>query len=405
MSRSAKKAGWIAAQSALNTDPSTNGSGYLWVPTYSIGEVPSGITQLETNFMTGRDQGTLPLVGPGGGSIEIVTPAIGLPTEAGDGVSASAGADDWYDDINENMVSDTPTEREGENVASAAASTITFDAAATDLTTNDLIAVYDASSTALAARSQWALLVSGSGAGPWTIAPSWTNTPTAAAIAYASRQYIWTTTTQGGSHRAWVIQDDDVDAGNSTYYRCLDGRLSARSIVFEAGQRIEDRQTWMFDSIVEDRANKTNLPTPGVGPAISALVGLYSCVWFNGTEYATRSVTINFNLETQPVASTCGANGRAGFNILRAHPTVTIEPEATDAIRDLYRTVGSGRLLVQLGAGVFGTVINSCAFHAENAYVMTADRNDEGGRARQSVSFKVCDPGSTTARFWQFARA
>src|SRR5688572_22799047 len=97
--RTLKKSAWIAAQSALNSDPSTNGSGYLWVPTFSIGEVPSGTAQLVTDYQTGRDQGTLPVPGADGGSIEIVTPVIGLPTEAGDGVSAGAGADDWYDDI------------------------------------------------------------------------------------------------------------------------------------------------------------------------------------------------------------------------------------------------------------------------------------------------------------------
>lgn len=404
MARTLFKAGWIAPQSALNTDPSTNGSGYLWVPAYSIGEVPSGTAQLTTDYFTGRDQGTLPVPGADGGAIEVVTPVIGLPTEAGDGVSSGAGADDWNDCINENHVTDSPTEREGENVLSSGAAEITFDAAATNLVPGDLIAVYDAA--ALPGRTQWALLVSGTGAGPYVTAPAWEEEPTAAAIAYAARQYVWTTSTLGGSHQAWTLMDSNVDGGNTTYYRCLDGRLQSRSIVFDAGQRIEDRQTWMFDSIVEDRANKTNLPTPGVSPAVSPLVGLYSGVWFNGTAYATKRVSIDFNIEMNQVDATSGPNGRAGFEILKCQPTITIEPEATDALRDLKRGMStSGPLLVQLGAGVFGTVLNTCAFHAASAYVMEAARTDDGGRARQTVTFKVCDPGSTTFRYWQFARA
>ncbi len=404
MAREGQKSAWIATQSTLNSDPSTNGSGYVWMPTYSIGQVPSGTQQLETNFFTGRDQGTAPIAGPDGGSIEIVTPAIGLPVEGGDGTSTSdATNDDWYNHVNENHTTDTQTDREGENVLSSTGTGITFDAAATNLVPGDLICVYD--SAAIAGRSQWAVLVSGTGAGPYVTAPAWESNPTAAAVAYAARQHVWTTTTTGGSHRAMVIQDSNVDGGNNTYYRCLDGRLQSRSIVYEAGQRIEDRQTWMFDSIVEDRANKSSLPTPGVAPSVTPLVGLYSGVWFNGTAYATKRVSIDFNIEMQPVEATSGANGRAGFTILRCQPTVTIEPESTDDLRDLKRSVGTGRLLVQLGAGVFGTVVNSCAFHAGNAYVMEAERTADGQRARSTVTFKVIDPASTTARYWQFARA
>lgn len=416
MARSAQKAAFIRVESTYATDPDNDGSDYTWMPTFSIGEIPNGLTQLETNYMTGRGTPTAPIVGPDGGSIEIVTPVIGLGTAGEDGESASQQTDDWYDDCWENHVTDTATEREGEAVLSATGSTITFDASVTDLTTRDLIAVYDSSSAALAVRSQICQLASGSGAGPWTVAPTFTNnlssSPTAASVAYGGRHYIWSPTIVGGNSRALVIRDSDVGSSDDVgTYLCLGGRITSRSIVGEAGGRWEDRMTWSFDSITEDASDKSSLPSVGIAPSVTPTVCMLSPVWFNGTAYSTRRIEINFNIESPAIAATAGANGRSGWDIVACNPTVTIEPLATDDLRELKRDITTGQLLVQIGAGILDSgaeYINCCAFHAQSAYVMEADRNDEGGRSRQSVTFKVVEPGifsgSTFGRFWQFVR-
>lgn len=417
MARTVKKSAYIRVETTYGTDPDNDGSDYVWVPAFSIGEIPSGVEQLETNYMTNRGLPTAPIAGPDGGQVEMVVPVIGLPTEAGDGVSAGAGADDWYDDFWENHVDDTPTEREGEAVLSANTTDITYDAAATNLAAQDLIAVYDAAAAPAAlGRAQWTQIQSGAGAGPWVVEPDFAVAPTSSAVAYAARQYIWTPgfsgtgLPTGGSSRSLFIRDDHNQIGG---YVCTGGRIISRSIVAEAGQRWEDRVTWGFDAIVEDSSDKASIDSAGVGPSVTPLICTLSPVWFGGTQYATRRVEINFNIEAQPIAATSGTNGRSGWDILACNPTVTIEPLATDAIRDLKRDITQGQLLIQLGAGVFNQggsgVLNTCCFFAHRAVVMEAERTDDGGRARQTVTFKCIDAGafsgSTMNRFWMFARA
>lgn len=408
--RTLKKSAHIAAESSYGVDPDADGSDYAWIPAYSIGEVPAGTTQLETNYMTNRGMPTASIAGPDGGQVEIVVPPIGLPTEAGDGVSASAGADDWYDDFWENHVSDTPLEKNGEGIASANTTDITFDAVPTNISSQSLIAVYDG--TGFPSRSQWTQVQSGSGAGPYTVEPDFDTAPTAAGITYGSRAYRWMPTSlsgaglpTGGSSRAIYIQDDQIGG-----YSCLGGRIVQRTITGEAGGRWEDRCTWAFDSITEDSSAKSSLSQiASPAPAVTPLIITLSPVWFGGTAYVTRRIEINFNIEAAPVSATSGANGRSGYDILACNPTVVIETDATDAIRNLHRGPTSGQLLVQLGGGVFGTVLNTCCFFAHRAQVMEAARVDDSGRARHRITFKVIDEGAFASTnmsvVWAFARA
>ena len=409
MARSKKKAAYIAAESSFATDPSANGSGYAWIPALSLPDIPQGQELLPTDYFTSGPFPTTPIAGAQGGSFDMEIPVIGLATRAGDGTNASATADDWFDNCLESIFTDSPTERTGETVSSSTTSELTFDAGATDVTEQDLVAIYGSGD--VAERSQWVVLTDDASDPAWAIAPN--KTGTSSSVLYGTRQYHCDRNTAfGGSSQAIVIEDggDINDAEQIGAYMFLGCRPGSFKLVGEAGQMYRGSVTWLFNDVTEDSGNKTALPAPGVGPAVTPLICLLSGFWFNGTQYATRRVDIDLGIQAVPRPATSAAQGRSAYDILTISPTITIEPLRTDAIRELRRGVTEGRLLVQLGAGLpSGTILNSCAVHAENAYVDVADPVDESGTARQTVTFRVTDGGEwesgTLGRYFNFARA
>lgn len=413
MARTRKKAAYIAAESSYGSDPSSNGSGYAWIPALSLPEIPMGKELLETNYFTGRPYKTTPQLGREGGTFDMSIPIIGLADFATDGESPSATADDWFDNILESIFGDSPTEPTGETVNSSSASTVTFDAVATDVVEQDLIAVR--SSSILSTQSQVRLLSDGTSDPTWTVVPNFATSPSAS-VAYAVREYIQTETNTGGSSQSIVITDGGGIVGSSFdsdivgAYVFTGCRPTAFSITAEAGQRYTASLSIGFHDITEDSTNKTSLPEAGTAPATTPLVAILGAAYFNGTAYPTRRVEIDFGIQAAQIDATGSAEGRSGWDILEMHPVIRIEPLATDAIRELLRSgPTTGRLLVQLGAGWVGSgVCNGCVFHAELASPRAVERTDDNGRARQMVEFHVEDPGEWTSgtlgRVFQFGR-
>lgn len=400
MSRTRKRALFVDTETTYGSDPSANGSGYAAVPCFSIGDLTDGKEQLETAYHTGTVYDTAPETGKDGGSFDFETPVIGLETAAGDGTDASTVTDDWEDALLLHTYGNQTT-TSGEGLLSVASATaVTLDADAYNV--QNLFPVYEAGVPAAGARSQWNLVTVDPADNSYTIAPGFAENPTGAGVAYGSK--IYRPDDDGGDPLSFAYQDDEL------IYRCSGARVTSHSITWAAGQMLRSRWSVRFDNKTEEASTKTSLPTALAAPAITPLKGLLSPVWFNGTLYATSRVEINFNLETSEEMSTAATNGRAGDELIKAQPTIVIEPLRTDAILNLKRNVTKGRLLIQLGGGVLsGGVLNTMCFHAEEAYVSDVSPADENGRTRQQVTLTVSEKkefsAGVSSLIWQLARA
>jgi hypothetical protein len=399
MARTRKRAVWLAAESTYGADPSTNGSGYKAVPAFSVGDLGDGLEQLETNYATGRNFPTAPIAGRDGWSIDLELPWTGLASAAGDGVTP--GADDWADLILSH-IHGTQALVDGEGFAgSSTTSSWILDTDAYNI--QALIAAYESGVPTAAPRTQWGLITVDGGSGTYTVAPTADAAPTTSAVAFGHKDY--TLDDDGGATLALVVQDDDL------YYLCLGGRVTASSCTSEVGKKNIWKVTISGDSkVITDTSTKSALPSILSAPAVTPTKGLLSPVWFNGTKYATRVVTLDWGIKAAEIESTSATNGRADYQSIEVVPTLTIEPLRTDAILNLKRGVTSGRLLVQYGAGVLAnSILNTLCVHFEEAYVAEVTRTDNNGVARQTVKFMLSDKvyfsGSTASRAFQVARA
>jgi hypothetical protein len=395
MARTRKSALFVAAESTYGTDPSSSGAAYAYVPTFGqMGMLKDQKQLLETNYYTARNFPTPAIVGADGWAFDCEIPMNGLATAAGDG--SAPAADDWFDIILQH-VHGSQTSVSGEGVGTGSTtSSLVLD---TDIyNVQQLVPVFEASVPTGAPRTQWALITVDAGTGTYTVAPTMTQAPSTSAVAYGTKTYQFDD--DGGSSLAFVYRQDDVD------YTLLGGRCTAASIIAENGQIVRMRLSFAGDTKTQE--------AKGSLPAITAysrtLKTLLSPVWFNGTQYATRKIEIDLGITSAVQESTQAVNGRANYELIRAAPTVMIEPIFTNAIQDLKRNNTTGRLLVQFGAGVLASgVLNAMAFHAEQAVVMEADPVDDQGRIRSALKFQVTDPvefsSGVSARYCQLVRA
>tara|TARA_B100000676_G_scaffold153538_1_gene151521 strand:- start:959 stop:1459 length:501 start_codon:yes stop_codon:yes gene_type:complete len=164
-----------------------------------------------------------------------------------------------------------------------------------------------------------------------------------------------------------------------------------------------------FDSKSDDSSTKTALPTISTfaGTPVKGLLGAFA---WGSTEYAAKSISIDFGITAQPDGTVTTANGRSNIDIISTYPTVSVEPAfAQTFVNDM--TAGTARALsVQLGSGVVsGGVLNGCAMFMESARLTASNASDDGGRLRNSLTFECVDAGifsgSIIAQYFQFARA
>ena len=120
---------------------------------------------------------------------------------------------------------------------------------------------------------------------------------------------------------------------------------------------------------------------------------MLSPIAFGGTYYATRSINIDFGLETAPVDDTGSAQGRSGDELVRMVPRCTIEPLRADAHVNLKRNVTTGPLAAQFGSGVLaGGTLGVLGVVFGNAYASEVSYVDDNGHARSSIAFNAIDP-------------
>ena len=399
MALSKKTALWIAAESTYGTDPDSDGSDYKFVPALVVPRPVDEKRVLATDYATGRQYATAPISGADGWSLPgLEIPLIGLLTAADDGSPASGVADDWLDIFLESIFGNQDTTA-GEGVASTSNTNLTVDSAAYAI--QDLIPVYESGLPSTGrTRSQWALATVDNTGGSYTVAPQWASNPTGAAVAYGAK--IYRPTDEGGSSLALAVEDDDL------IYTCLGGRINAFSIVGELGQILRARMSISGDTKTE--GGKASKPARLAAPAITPVKALLSPLWFNGTAYETSRFEFDLGLETAEIGSTAATNGRADSQLVTMRPRLTVSLLRTDALNNLKRNQTTGRVLLQLGAGVLsGGVLNTLCVHMEEATAREVTNVDELGIARQQIVFEASDKvyfsGTTLAQFVQFARA
>lgn len=382
--RTRKRALWLATESTYGTEPDSDGSDYVGVPCFEIGDLSDERDHLETNYQNGENYPTAMLPGRDGWSLTFVTPWIGLPTAAGDGSTPSV--DDWLDKLLDHIFGST-TSFGGEGVATAADAAVTLDS---DIyNAGDFLALYEATP----GYTQWRPISGATGA-DYTVDPGLTVNLTGAAVAYGALHYR--PVDAGGNSLALVYQDDSLE------YTLLGGRVTSARLTADVGQLVRFEISMSGDSY--SATTKASLPSAVSAPAITPLKLLRSQAMFDGTVYDTRRMAVDFGVNATPEDATAAANGRQDYDNIDMQPTFEIEPLRTDALRQLRRSLSSGRILLQFGAGQFASsTLNTTAVFASSVQMTDYSQSDDSGRARNSVTFKAVRPSS--GQFFEVARA
>ena len=392
--RTRKSALYIKAESSYGVEAgSTDGSDFTAVKCLSLDLLSDNTAMLETNYALGRNTKSAPEVGADGAQVTFTTPLQGLVTAAGDGTNASSVADDWLDLLLNNVLAQSTTQGEGVD-ASATASSLVTDA---DTYTNqDMVALQGASFDG--GQVNWRRV--GGTASPYTMDRNLDGTPSGAEITYGCKMY------RPGTPGASLSACYDLDG---TVYLLLGGRISSMSIEMSAGELAVLSVTMDFNSKSDDSSAKTAFPALGTlaGTPIKGLLGAFA---WGATEYAAKSVSIDFGITAQPDSTVTTANGRSDIDIISTYPTVTVEPAYAQTFVD-DMTAGTARSLsIQLGSGVVsGGVLNGCSMFMESARLTASNPSDDGGRLRSGLTFECVDggifTGSIISQYFQFSRA
>lgn len=398
MAESKKKALYLGTESTFGTAP----AGATFLQVFAKGGGLSFLTDgkdaLETEYFTGRNFPTAPIAGPDGGSFDFEIPLTGLATAAGDNVNASTITDDYQDRIWTHVFGQQVTTI-GEGAApGSTTSSLVLDADSYNI--GDVVPVFEANlPSAGAVRSQWAYLTTDSGAGTYTVSPLMAAAPTAAAFTYGQKRYL--PTDEGGSTLAFHYVEDELA------YTLTGCRIKSATIMVPARKICTAKFTVEYDAVATGALG--GVPAIAAAPAVTPLRGILSPFYFNGVQYATPMVTIDLGLQTAIGEATEGVNGRGDHVNVAMVPKVSVQPLRTDAIRELKRQVTPGRMVVQIGAGIFaGGIFNGMCFAMESAVALKADSTDDKGRIRNAVDFRVNDTvtlGATSARPVQLNRA
>ncbi|MBK6683995.1 MAG: hypothetical protein IPG45_05935 [Deltaproteobacteria bacterium] len=388
---------WIAAQATYTTaDPSANGSTYVSVPTIGPATKVDNKAQLATGHALGSVFGSVPETGPESSEITFKTYLGGFVASNGAGAAPAA---DWLDILMLAFLGTNVT-RVGLGVGVGSTTTNLVLDAGDPLSIQDIVPVYEAGLAPL--RTQWTQVTVDPGTSSYTVAPAFATAPTTAGISYATNQYRFTD--GGGAYVACVFRDDTVAT-----YTHLGGRVTLKSISAEYGGLYVAEWSIRFDTRAVD-AGKSALPSVLAGPAFRPLKAMRSPISFNGAFLESKSLKIDFAPETKEIGSTAAANGRAGDELIRVMPKVTLEPLRATAIEDYFRNITQGPLMLQLGDGVLsGGQLGTMAVFFDRVHASSVSDSDDGNVSRQQLVFSMHDraifSGTTRAVPLQIVRA
>lgn len=351
---------------------------------------PAGVTdekqRLETNEHTGFITPTRFVAGPDGGSIALEG-LVYAADAAASGSGSSVGTRDAFHLLMESFAG-TATEREGEDLSGLGSAAIP---AITVTGDTDMLFCFDDDSTGLC---HWARSFEEDVVNNYRIVPSLPSSPQSADTTVAHREFAQddVSGTQGTNSFSMVIENQDVDG--TLRYLYTGCRVSAFSITAEVGQLIRWSATVMYNEALEDTATKSALPSQSGSCDFRPIVQLNSPVYFDSTEVAgVGAVTIDFNLDAQPVQDMNTATGRQDYMVYSNGPTVTVNPLLKDLWRDEFRSQVTGSLMVQLGGGedVSSQRATAC-MSLTNAQVSAYAESDDSNKRRNDLTFMTHHP-------------
>lgn len=387
---------YVMAESSFATDPDSDGSDYLEIPAMEISDLSDGLEILDTDYMTKRPYPTAPIPGRDGFEFSITVPMIGLPFYGADGGGAPATTD-WFDTLLEHVWG-TRRNLEGEGGTGGSTSSVTLDSDAFSL--QDLLPLYQGDF----ARTEWVVTTSDAGSGTYSIAPTIDGTPSGSIIAYGSKNYRLNPEDSGTLAFAYCA--DDV-LYTLLGCRCTSATMSAGQV----GAIWTMNLTFQGDSMTVGDT-KASLPASATIIDPTPCKALLSPVHFNDTELSSiSSIEIDLGIQAGEISSTAGTQGRSGMELRGAEPTVTVTPLFSSTNQNYKRNGTTGRLMVQMGAGILtgGNLLNTCALHAEEAIATEVTMQDDNGKQRQSIQFRITDKVRVAAGvdsvFMQFSRA
>lgn len=400
-SKTKKSTLFLLPETSYDVYPGTDGSDMLHIPTTSLSPLKDAMMTLETNYALGRMEPTAPISGADGWSLDFESLYYGLSAAAGDG--AAPPAKDFQDYLFEHIIcgAGSSVSKSGEGLASVTdANTIVLDTAAFAI--QDLMAIFEAGIPAAGSRqrTQWVKATSLATA-TYDVTPDLVGSPTGAAIAYGSRQFIYTDVNEGSLSFAYVKPD-------GTVYLCSGGRITAASISAEAKQTVKMKFTVSGSTKSDATDALTALPAIG---RISAkpLIATRSFIFLGGTSYPTSKIDFDFGISAAEVETTEGTNGRSGNISMMCSPKISIMPEFSSDYVELKRQRTEQEAIISYGAGVLaGGVLATSAIHCSAVVAAEADDQDASGLLRTAITLNAVDPGvlsgTTLKRFFQLAR-
>lgn len=365
MPRTIERSIWAASQAAWGEDPSTDGSGYLPIVAEGIGDLPTGVEQLETAYQDGSNRPSANEVGrPTLIDLSFDVPVHGYAPD-------QLPAVDFTDLMLANLMQEQ-TDHADRHAVTASPGTVN----SADLTPFSLVPIeIDGGVTwaHLGAETSDRFAVLGS--------PIVVGSDTAARTvphrtwAPPGRQLA------GGRYLSLCYQDTDLGI-----YRLPNCRVSKLSLEGEVGGRLMWKVSIQADEVVLDAA-KTALPGHRPSPPVTPLKLLHSPINFNGQAYGSGSFSLDFGATTAPLEHQGTRTGRAAIEVMSIAPTLSISPQRTNELRDLHRGAQVGHLLVQLGRGSGHS--NSLAIAMGSAQITEASPSDDSGYPRSSVTLSA----------------
>lgn len=380
---------------------STDGSDYTWVPAAGTPSVSHEIQILEAPVQTGRTMRNVHFTGSDKASVTFSVWNHALSGASGH--ATALGSNDAIDLLLLNVFGQVRGVT-GSNASTASLTTVNL---ANGLL-QDLLPIHGTSSIS-PARVQWAQSRAESG-GTQTISPSLETIPTTPLV-YGRKQYFQnhTTGTQGVASLSMVYVKGAVK------YLLKGGRISSLALEAPRGGLSQWKVGMTFDSIIDDSATKTALPTIDemVQPVLKSLA---SPVWINGQKLSSvDNIALDLGIKMKEIPAQEAGNGRSEMVIESIDPMLTIEPCRNSAYFTDFKTAKQQHILVQVGSGIPTTVkstfyVPTAAINFDNAQMVSYEETDKDGTIAYKLVYKLADQGTfvssstVQARGFSYAR-
>lgn len=388
MAKFARRSFYVSPETSYNQSPRPADSTYRAVPAAGTLSAQGGVTTLDSGRFTGRTGQAPSSAGRTEAEGEFALELWGYPTQAGAGDAVPAA--DVLDLLLRGVAAGAPIERAGIAVAGITgtpAVELDLGAAAPGPTlyaADDVIALADATGNV-----RWRRIVSNDGGGDYTIDSPVDITPT---VAYGVRIHA---------------DDDGADTSITyagallldTFWREIPGiKLSSMSVEWTPngfatasfGMRGADFREFGTDPSVTVATNGD----PAVIPAPAQITG---CLYVDGANLGTATLSLDMGIEVQDREDTCAPSGRSNVLQLTVNPTITV----TTPFADTYDALNRSKDLVDVRI-VAGEVGGSVCFSFPNCQVVETAPADSSGILDSAVTLRAATVG--TRRRWLVAR-